>query len=232
MMLPPFCLYIWRSTARVVRNAPSRWIASSFFHLANSNSTTGATIWMPALLTRTSIAPNALITAAIPASTCSSLATSMATPAARLPLASSSRAVASAAFRSRSAIAILAPSRAKTRAISLPMPLAAPVITATLSARRARLAVLDRALSCKFMGSSFPLGGLGLRQVVVNDFAELEGQVGDDVRAGHDLEHRQLGERREGVREQVELGRPGPCSLQIDLGEVVLDQLADAWRAV
>ena len=29
MMLPLFCLYIWRSAARVVRNAPSRWIASS-----------------------------------------------------------------------------------------------------------------------------------------------------------------------------------------------------------
>src|SRR5690349_14399322 len=60
MMDPLFCLYIWRSAARVVRKAPSRWIASSFFHLANSKSTSGATIWMPALLTRMSIAPNAL----------------------------------------------------------------------------------------------------------------------------------------------------------------------------
>src|SRR5262249_12679411 len=111
----------------------------------------------------------------------------MATPMARLPLASNSRAVASAAFRSRSAIASFAPSRAKTSAISLPMPLAAPVITATLSARRGSRAVLDKVLSCKFMGSSFPLGGLGLRQVVVNDLAEPEGEVGNDVRAGHDL---------------------------------------------
>src|SRR5499427_9223994 len=192
---------------------------------------------MPALLTRTSIAPNALTTLAMPASTWASLATSMATPMARLPLASSSRAVASAAFWSRSAMAILAPSRAKRRAISLPMPLAAPVITATLSARRARRAMLasgalEKALSCKFMGSSFPLGRLGLRQVVVNDLAEPKGEVGDDVRAGHDLEHRQLGERRQGVREQGELGRPGPCSLQVDVGEIVLDQLADARRAV
>ena len=66
----------------------------------------------------------------------------------------------------------------------------------------------------------------------MNDLAEIEGEVGDDVRAGHDLEHGQLGERRQGVREQGELGRPGPCALEIDVGEVVLDQLADARRAV
>jgi hypothetical protein len=32
MMLPLFCRYICRSAARVVRNAPSKWIASIFFH--------------------------------------------------------------------------------------------------------------------------------------------------------------------------------------------------------
>src|SRR5215470_16044557 len=121
----------------------------------------------------------------------------MATPIARLPLASSSRAVASAAFWSRSAIAIFAPSRAKMTAISLPMPLAAPVITATLSARwpwpTVLAAALDNVLSCKFMGSFLPLGGLRLRQIVVHDLAEPEREVGDDVRARHDLEHGQLG---------------------------------------
>ncbi len=60
----------------------------------------------------------------------------MATPMARLPEGSISRAVASADFRSRSAMATFAPSRAKMMAISLPMPLAAPVITATLSCKR------------------------------------------------------------------------------------------------
>src|SRR5215831_3737614 len=172
---------------------------------------------MPALLTRTSIAPNALTTLAMPASTWASLATSMATPMARLPLASSSRAVASAAFWSRSAIAIFAPSRAKTRAISLPMPLAAPVTTATLSLSRMWIS-----FACR----------LASRQVVVNDLAEIEGDVGDDMCAGHDLEHRQLGERRQGVREQGEFGRPGPRSLQVDIDEKILDQLADACRSV
>ena len=46
------------------------------------------------------------------------------------------RAVASAAARSRSAMATFAPSRTKMIAISLPMPLAAPVIRATLFSRR------------------------------------------------------------------------------------------------
>jgi hypothetical protein len=34
---PRPALYISRSAARVVRNAPSRWMARSCFHLANSN---------------------------------------------------------------------------------------------------------------------------------------------------------------------------------------------------
>ena len=51
MMLPLFWLYIWRKAARVVRKAPSRWMESNLFHLSNSNSTSGATIWTPALLT-------------------------------------------------------------------------------------------------------------------------------------------------------------------------------------
>ena len=83
MMLPLFWLYICRRAARVVRKAPSRWMESSFFHFANSNSTSGATIWTPALLIRMSRRPKVSITRAMPASTCSSLLTSMATPSAR-----------------------------------------------------------------------------------------------------------------------------------------------------
>ena len=81
MMLPPRPLaYICRSAARVVRKAPSRWIASIFFHLAKSNWSTGSTIWMPALLTSTSTPPKASATLAKPASTWASSVTSMATP--------------------------------------------------------------------------------------------------------------------------------------------------------
>src|SRR5215467_4083331 len=81
MMLPPEpCLYIRCSTARVVRNAPSRWMLKSFFQSANLNSSSGATIWMPALLTSTSTFPNCSTVRATPASTCCSFVTSMTTP--------------------------------------------------------------------------------------------------------------------------------------------------------
>src|SRR5262245_14144393 len=102
-------------------------------------------------------------------------------------------------------------------AMSLPIPLAAPVIMATLSLSRMEISV-----AC-YLASG---------QVIVNDLAKVKGEVGDNVRAGYDLEHRQLCERRQGVREQGELSRSGPCSLQIDIGEIVLDQLADACRAI
>ena len=54
-------------TALVVRKAPSRWMASIFFHSANGNSSSGWTIWMPALLTRMSTPPQAATTSATPA---------------------------------------------------------------------------------------------------------------------------------------------------------------------
>ena len=60
MMLPPRPdWYMCGRQARVVRNAPSRWIASIFFHSAKPNASSRCTIWMPALLTRMSMPPNA-----------------------------------------------------------------------------------------------------------------------------------------------------------------------------
>src|SRR5476649_401556 len=130
MMLPPFLLAIICLTqARVVRNAPSRWIASIFFHSAKENSSIGWTIWMPALLTRMSMLPKALMVLATAASTWASSVTSAATPMAlSLPI---SAAVASAAAWLISAMATFAPARTYSSAISLPMPLAAPVTKAT-----------------------------------------------------------------------------------------------------
>src|SRR5260221_535641 len=90
-------------------------------------------IWMPALLIRMSTPEKASITPATPLFTAASSVTSIATPMAWAPLSPICLAVACAALPSRSAIATLAPSRAKTSAMSLPMPLAAPVMRATLS---------------------------------------------------------------------------------------------------
>ena len=122
--------------ALVVRKAPSRWMASSFFQSAKGKSTSGFTIWMPALLTRMSMRPYLVMVSATPFSTSASSVTFMATAKASPPLALISAAVLAAASRLRSAITGMPPSAARRSAISLPMPLAAPVTMATLPVKR------------------------------------------------------------------------------------------------
>src|SRR6201997_2916913 len=161
-MLPDFAAYMCLRQALVVRKAPSRWIARRRFQSANGKSTTGLTIWIPALLTSTSIRPYFAIVSATPFSTAASSATFMATAKASEPFALISRAVASAASKLRSAMTGEPPSAAKRSAISLPMPLAAPVMIATLSEKRD----ISQFLSCVF-------------QVVEHHLAETERQVGD-----------------------------------------------------
>src|SRR5215831_8612676 len=200
MMLPPEpCLYIRCSTARVVRNAPSRWMLKSFFQSANLNSSSGATIWMPALLTSTSTFPNCSTVRATPASTCCSFVTSMTTPMA---------------------------SRAKVMAISLPMPLAAPVTMATLSLRR---------MSRNSRGGRFQRR-LALRdgrlQVIVDDLAEAERDIANEVNRGHDLEHGQLRDRGQRVRRERKRRRARPRALERDVLEIIFDDLADPRAAV
>src|SRR6516165_5256975 len=167
---------------------------------------------MPALEIRISSRPKASIVLATQVSVCASLVTSTATPIARLAPPSSA-ATASAPFWLRSAITTLAPSRANNTAMSLPMPLAAPVTIATL------------------FSSFMPILQF-LAKVVVNDFAETKRQVGDDVGGGYDLKHRQFRDGSECVGMQIERARSGPSALQIDVLKVVFDQLADPRAAV
>src|SRR5258708_20320035 len=178
-------------------------MASIWFHLANSNSSSGATIWMPALLTRVSRRPKGLDRL----------------DHARLDLllggevhrdanggpvqSASSAATESAPAWFKSAMATLAPSRRKVRAISLPMPLAAPVTRATRLVRRTV--------------------NLLSAQIVVDDLAEAEGEIGDDMDARQDLEHGQFGHRRQRVRVEVKCRRPGPGAFDRDVLKVVLD---------
>ncbi len=86
-MLPPRPdAYMCGRHALVVRNAPSRWIASIFFHSANGNASIGWTIWMPALLTRMSTPPHAFTTAATAVFTSASSLTSIAIAIALAPI--------------------------------------------------------------------------------------------------------------------------------------------------
>src|SRR5215813_11602687 len=166
---------------------------------------------MPALEIRISSRPKVSIVLATQASVCASLVTSTATPIARLAPPSSA-ATASAPFWLRSAITTLAPSRANSMAMSLPMPLAAPVTMATL-------------FSSRMMFSRF-------RQVIVDDLAEAKRQIGDDVGGREDFEHRQFRDGSERVGMQIERARSGPSTVQIDVLKVVFDQLADARASV
>ncbi len=68
------------------------------------------------------------------------------------------------------------------RAISLPIPLAAPVTIATWSLRRMILLLA------------------GSAQIVVNDLAQAEGEVGKDVHGRNDLQHWKFGDGSEGMR--------------------------------
>src|SRR5215469_16146779 len=179
---------------------------------------------MPALLTSTSIFPNCSTVRATPASTCCSFVTSMITPRA-LRVSPSSAAAASLAFWFKSAITTRAPSRAKVLAISLPMPLAAPVTMATLSLRR-----MSRHSRGGRLGRRLPLRRRG--EIVVGDLAEAEREIANEMNRGDDLEHRQLGDRGKRMRAERNRARPGPRPLERHVLEVIFDELADARAAV
>src|ERR1700720_603789 len=172
-MLPDLALYMCFRQALVIRNAPSRWIGNSRFQSANGKSTIGLTIWIPALLTSTSIRPYFAIVSATPFLTVVSSATFIPTAKASEPWALISRAVASAASRLRSAMTGVPPSAAKRSAISLPMPLAAPVMTATFLAKRDISGFLSR-----------------IFHVIEHHFAETERQVGDVMGGSDHFAHR------------------------------------------
>src|ERR1700720_4977965 len=215
MMLPDLAAYMCLRQALVVRKAPSRWIASNRFQSANGKSTTGLTIWIPALLTSTSMRPYFAIVSATPFSTAASSATFTPTANASEPLALISRAVASAASRLRSAMTGVPPSAAKRSAISLPMPLAAPVTMATFVAKRDISALLS-----------------GVSQVIEHDLAETQRQVRHIVGSRNHLTHRQPRHVAQRVLEELDRSWAGPDAHYRDVFHVVAHQLADPRRAV
>src|SRR5215470_11827709 len=120
----------------------------------------------------------------------------------------------------------LAPSSANFRAISLPMPLAAPVTTAILSLRRM--------LSSRRMGLLLATGSLlrGRREIVMHDLAKSQRQVAQNVHGRDNLKHRQFSHRRHRMRVERQRARAGPRTLDRDVLEIILDQLANARAAV
>ena len=113
-------------------------------------------------------------------------------------------------------MAILAPSRAKMIAISLPMPLAAPVMMATLSLRRIAVALFH---GFRLDSRATTLPRPSVRSAMMRR-SPAESQVGAEVATGNDLEHGQA-PTAPARDEQLERGRSGPGALQVDVVEVV-----------
>src|SRR3954452_11362916 len=134
-MTPPPWSTISGMTALAHRYTPFRLVAISASQASSSISTTEPRAPYPALLTRISIRPWRAAAAATPAVTSAARETSITTAVARSPI---SRATRSTAAPSRSAMTTSAPSAANSEAVARPMPLAPPVIRATLLARRMR----------------------------------------------------------------------------------------------
>src|SRR5258707_4531554 len=163
---------------------------------------------MPALLTNTSIRPYFAIVSETPFSTAASSATFIATAKASDPFALNSRAVASAASKLRSAITVIPPSAAKRTAISLPMPLAAPVMIATFPEKRG----ISQFLS-------------GVLKVIEYHLAQTERQIGNVVGSRDDLAHRQPRHIAQCMLEELDCPRTGPSALHSDVFHVIAHQL-------
>src|SRR5262249_13607714 len=129
----------------------------------------------------------------------------------------------------KSAMATLAPSRAKVSAISFPMPLAAPVTMATLSFRRMAAPFLSLLRMGLLQASQ---SSCRLANVVVHDLAEAERQIRENVDCRDDLEHRQLGDRRQRMGHQRQSRGTGPGALQCNVLEMILHELAHPRAAV
>ena len=110
-------------------------------------------------------------------------------------------------------MATLAPSRAKTQR--------------DLLADAAGGAGDDGDLSLSFM-----IGLLFGGEVVVDDRAQVQGEVAQDVGGGKHLQHRQGGDRCQRVVEQLQRRRPCPGAVDGDVAAPVAHDLADARRAV
>ena len=66
----------------------------------------------------------------------------------------------------------------------------------------------------------------------MDDFAEVEREIGDQVDAGNHFAHRQLGNRCEPVRIQRQCRRTGPRAFEHNVTQVVAHQFADERRAI
>src|SRR4051812_31578460 len=168
--------------------------------------------------------PNRLTVSAMPALTASSFVTSMERATARPPLRTMSSATFVALGRFRSATTTVAPSSASLRAHCSPIPLAAPVTSATLS-----------------FNAIYPPGELLVHyefhridggKVVVRHLAHIECEIGDDVTRADYLANGQVRDRSQRVRMKFERSRPFPGAGHLNVAQKEADEFAYSNRAV
>jgi hypothetical protein len=97
------------------------------------------------------------------------------------------------------------------------MPLAAPVTIATLFSS----SILRSNAYWNF-----------LVEVIVNDLAETERKVGDDLGGRDNFTHRQIRDRRQRMRMKIERARSRPSAFKSDIFQIIFDQFANSRRAV
>src|SRR5260370_10472502 len=180
---------------------------------------------MPAFDTSTSMPPNSLTARSIPLLTASSLVTSIAIASALPPAPTMLLATFCALSRFRSAMTTAAPKPASLRAHCSPIPLAAPVITATLL-----FSDIFVSLSTGLLIDG-ELNAVGQRQIVESDFAHVQREIGDHLARADNLLHWQIGDRRQGVRMQFERCRTTPCAKDGDVSQIKTHECTEARRA-
>ena len=137
MMLPPRCRAITGTTSCIKLKADFMLTSMTVSHCCSLIRITRPSRVIPALLTSTSIRPKSFTISATTACVSAKLAALAAYPFTRWPYAAISAIVPFASsLISRSVNAMSAPSDANCRATALPMPRAAPVISATFPSKR------------------------------------------------------------------------------------------------
>src|SRR5262249_980707 len=133
MMAPPPCRSMCGIAYLHIKNGPLRFTSCTRSQSSSVVDTGSPTFSMPTLLCRMSMRPKRSMVASMTARTSAARLTSPASANASPPAVRISSAVASAAARFRSTAAIRAPSRAKSSAVALPLPMPAAIVPAPVT---------------------------------------------------------------------------------------------------
>src|SRR4029453_12334511 len=191
MIRPNPLAYMCGSAARMRRKGASSIRASIPLNSAGSNSSIGATFWMPALLTRMSQSRLRAVRAS----------TSNRSTVQAVPPSSSARAAAPDA--STSATTTFAPRAASARAQAAPIPLPPPVTSALRPFKELSMELALRCRANRRRGQSMPQG-VGFVHVLERDaLGFLQRNDGDDGDRAGDDEVDRGGEPGTGVLEPL-----------------------------